>query len=170
MIWNFNSLQQEQKPWVAHNFGDRPSWQPLLGIIEEQGEMFEAFASNSEPDMKDALADIAIFMCDFCSAMDFEMQPLYVSAVDMVSGPRPLVPIGIRTGNLAHSYLKKAQGIRGSVDEHNAAMRLALTGILAHMVVAANGRGWDLLMLAHDTWQKVKRRDWKANALTGASP
>lgn len=28
-------LQEEQQPWVKHNFGDRPSWHPLLGIMEE---------------------------------------------------------------------------------------------------------------------------------------
>lgn len=35
-------LQEEQKPWVKHNFGDRPSWMPLLGAVEELGELAHA--------------------------------------------------------------------------------------------------------------------------------
>ena len=32
MTFSFAQLQAEQAPWVEHNFGDRPSWMPLLGI------------------------------------------------------------------------------------------------------------------------------------------
>ena len=76
-------LQKEQKPWVEHNFGDRPSWQPLLGVAEEVGELCHAFlkraqgirnTENHTENIKDAVADIVIYLSDFCNAegIDFE--------------------------------------------------------------------------------------------------
>ena len=76
-------LQEEQKPWVKHNFGDRPAWMPILGIMEELGELAHAFLKRAQgirtnedhsEDIKDAVADIVIFLSDFCSSegIDFE--------------------------------------------------------------------------------------------------
>jgi NTP pyrophosphatase (non-canonical NTP hydrolase) len=76
-------LQEEQKGWVAHNFGERPSWWPLLGVMEELGELAHAHlkgvqgirtGENHEAAAKDAVADIVIFLADYCTAegIDFE--------------------------------------------------------------------------------------------------
>jgi NTP pyrophosphatase (non-canonical NTP hydrolase) len=76
-------LQEEQKPWVKHNFGDRPSWMPLLGAMEELGELAHAHLKEAQgirnhenhvEKAKDAIADIVIFLADYCSArgLDFE--------------------------------------------------------------------------------------------------
>ncbi len=63
-------LQEEQKPWVIHNFGDRPSWMPLLGLMEELGELAHAHLKEAQgirleenhiENAKDAVADIVIF-------------------------------------------------------------------------------------------------------------
>ena len=77
-------VQVEQKPWVAHNFGDRPSWMPLVGVMEELGELAHHFLkmhqgirgtkSEHMKAIKDAVADIVIFLCDFCSAHDIDLE------------------------------------------------------------------------------------------------
>ena len=38
MTFSLQQLQEEQVPWVKHNFGDRAAYQPLLGMTEELGE------------------------------------------------------------------------------------------------------------------------------------
>lgn len=76
-------LQEEQVVWVKHNFGDRPSWMPLLGAVEELGELAHAHLKDAqcirvnEPhfeNKKDAIADIVIYLADYCTAegIDFE--------------------------------------------------------------------------------------------------
>jgi len=76
-------LQVELKPWVEHNFGSRPSWQPLLGIQEEVGELSHAYLKraqgirteeNHTENIKDAVADILIYLADFCNAEGIDLQ------------------------------------------------------------------------------------------------
>ena len=81
---SLKEVQVSQKPWVKHNFGDRPSWMPLVGVMEELGELAHHFlkmaqgirGTNAEhmAQIKDAVADIVIFLCDFCSAMDIDLE------------------------------------------------------------------------------------------------
>lgn len=72
-----NKLQEEQKDWIKHNFGDRPSWMPLLGAVEELGELAHAHLKQAQgirvtenhfENKKDAVADIIIYLADYCSA------------------------------------------------------------------------------------------------------
>lgn len=76
-------LQEEQKLWVKYNFGIRPSWMPLLGAMEELGELAHAHLKNAQnirtnenhfENKKDAIADIVIYLSDYCTAegIDFE--------------------------------------------------------------------------------------------------
>ncbi len=37
MTFNLRQLQEEQRPWVLKNFGERPTWMPLMGMCEEAG-------------------------------------------------------------------------------------------------------------------------------------
>jgi len=79
----FRQLQQEQVPWVKHNFGDREAWQPLLGAVEELGELAHAHLKHTQrirveenhlENAEDAVADVIIYLADYCSAMGFDLQ------------------------------------------------------------------------------------------------
>jgi NTP pyrophosphatase (non-canonical NTP hydrolase) len=77
-------LQAEMAPWVEHNFGKRPSWHPLLGIMEELGELTHAHLKCEQgirgtPEEHfsakiDAVADVVIFLADYCSAEGIDLQ------------------------------------------------------------------------------------------------
>ncbi len=79
-------LQDEQRPWVKHNFrSDRPAYWPLLGAVEELGELAHAhlkgeqgirITEDHEANAKDAVADVVIFLADYCSARGWEMQDI----------------------------------------------------------------------------------------------
>ena len=86
-------LQDEQRPWVKHNFGERPAWQPLLGAVEEIGELAHAHLKHAQnirvsethiENAKDAVADTVIYLADYCSAMGFDLETLVVETWDKV--------------------------------------------------------------------------------------
>jgi len=99
-------LQDELFVWVSHNFGFRPLWHPLLGMMEELGE-------------------------------------------------------------LSHAYLKREQGIRGTVEEHNAEIKDAVGDIVVYLADFCNAENIDLEETIRKTWSEVKKRDWKKNKQTG---
>lgn len=78
-------LQAEVKPWVDHNFGPHPSYRPLFGAMEELGELSHAFLKKEENIrvsedhdalMKNSVADIIIFLADFCNSMNYDLSDL----------------------------------------------------------------------------------------------
>ena len=80
---DFARLQAEQRPWVEHNFGKRPSYWPLLGAVEEIGELAHAHLKAEQgirtgedhaANKKDAVADIIIYLADYCSAEGIDLQ------------------------------------------------------------------------------------------------
>lgn len=99
-------VQEQQRPWVAHNFGKRPPWIPILGVMEELGE-------------------------------------------------------------LAHSFIKREQGIKGTAEEHTADIRDALADIAIFLCDAASGQGVDLDTAVSETWENVRKRDFKARPQDG---
>lgn len=99
-------VQQEQVEWVRHNFGNRPAWYPILGCMEELGE-------------------------------------------------------------LAHSFLKREQGIKGSHEQHTADIRDALADVVIFLCDVASSQGVDLDAALAETWAMVRQRDFKANPTTG---
>lgn len=70
-------VQREQKEWSNRNFGPHPAWHPLLGVQEEVGELAHAYLKREQQirgsrqqhdaDIRDAVADIVIYLCDFCT-------------------------------------------------------------------------------------------------------
>ena len=86
-------IQEEQAPWVKHNFGDRPSYWPLLGVVEEIGELCHAHlkaeqgirTDEDHAAMKaDAVGDIVIFLADYCSAEGIDLQSVVEETWDEV--------------------------------------------------------------------------------------
>jgi NTP pyrophosphatase (non-canonical NTP hydrolase) len=77
------NLQEEHRHWSKRNFGNRPSWMPLLGVMEELGELAHAHlkkaqgirtAENHDENAKDAVADIVIFLADYCNATGIDLE------------------------------------------------------------------------------------------------
>ena len=83
-VFSLTQLQEELKPWSRHNFGDRPSWMPLLGACEEIGELSHAHLKQAQgirgtPEehfaaKKDAVADAIVFIADYCNAEGIDLQ------------------------------------------------------------------------------------------------
>lgn len=91
--FTFSRLQEEQRPWVEHNFPKRKAHHPLLGVQEEVGELSHAHlkaeqgirVSEDHEDMgKDAVGDITIFLADYCSAMGWDFEECVKTTWDNV--------------------------------------------------------------------------------------
>lgn len=77
------TLQSELEPWQARNFPGRPSWQPLLGMMEELGELSHSFLKRAQgirttedhdAGIKDAVADVVVYLADFCNAEGIDLE------------------------------------------------------------------------------------------------
>lgn len=196
-----DTIQAEIKEWAINNFGGNESKHPafrrtgtripsdpgpsesfeygipihslapLLGMVEECGELAEA---STEAQMVDALADIGVYLCDYGNREGF-----LISSLEQVEAPK--LPDGLTApfsgirritlalGRLAHCTLKRHQGIRGFddnakyTDHRNKACKLLLNGILtatedlnAHYIMS-----YQFINLLSTTWDKVKQRNWK---------
>jgi len=159
-VFTLGLLQREHEPWRLHNFGDQPAHQPLLGIIEELGELSDA---KTLDDIKDGLADTVVFMAHFSTVFGYDLDEIATCAEKL--GYRPIERKAI--GKLAHHYLKREQGIRGTDAEHREKMREALIEIYSILHDTANEHHVDLIEAVEQTWAHVKLRDWKKNASTG---
>ena len=79
-----NELQLQSSVWTKSNFGKHPSYQPLLGVVEEVGELAHAHLKNEQgirgtPDEHraakiDAIGDIIIYLVDYCNQEDISIQ------------------------------------------------------------------------------------------------
>lgn len=81
-VFTLEVLQVQLKPWAAHNFGERPSWMPLMGALEELGELAHAHLKTEQgirtsEDHRaakvDALADIIVYLADYANVEGIDL-------------------------------------------------------------------------------------------------
>lgn len=72
-------------------------------------------------------------------------------------------------GELAHSFLKRDQGIRGSYEEHTEKAKDAIGDITVFLADICSAQGWNYQEIVEQTWNHVKQRDWTKNKLTGVA-
>ena len=70
----------------------------------------------------------------------------------------PMICLGSEVGELMHHWLKRAQGIRGTYDEHTAAIGDAIGDILIALIATADDMGFDVESCLRETWATVRQR------------
>lgn len=80
--------------WSAKNFGNQPSYRPLLGVAEEVGELCHAHL-KAEQGIRvnedhfaakcDAVGDIIIYLCDYCAHEGISLEVALATAWEEVS-------------------------------------------------------------------------------------
>ncbi len=81
-----SQIQHEIKIWSAYNFPDNTEEHPRLGMVEELGELHHAvlkakqgIRGTAEEHLaaeKDALADLMIYLLDYCNQRGFDAQDI----------------------------------------------------------------------------------------------
>lgn len=77
-------LQQVVDAWVKYNFPNQVAYQPLLGVVEEVGELSHSHLKEEQnirgsveehqAKAKDAIGDIVIYLCNYCSLRGFDLE------------------------------------------------------------------------------------------------
>lgn len=168
-------LQDQQRPWVLRNFGERPAHWPLLGIGEELGELSHAQLKMEQgirgsleehhAAQKDAIADCIIFCSDYCSAMGWKLH-VALGALEWSQ-----VQVRARGGSGCDwTELALARAEAGKLDDchiNGGRVGPAVLGtIVMRLASYCTIRGWSLGEIVEETWAKVSKRDWKKNPNT----
>jgi len=149
-------IQKEHVEWSTRNFPGRPSWQPLLGICEELGELV---GSINHEEQRDAIGDVVIFAIDYCNAMGWDVESVFDRRISHRPSASAMSNLLFHVGKLQHCYLKAMQRIRGNASEHEANGKHALGSLFAELEIVAGGTQ-AFLNCVDDTWETVKKRDW----------
>lgn len=210
----FANLMIEVGQWSHNNFGDQISkWMgfrpypetmpdtvlscrlfhvsPLMGIIEECGEMAEALEQLRPDQSRDAMADVLIYLADYlyrigepanAAMLDWDYIDERLDIESSITEPGQTCRILLqKIGRLMHINLKRHQGIRGWGD--NSKFFLALGGALEEVVIMTGRMMYyvhrqkmnrekpftvhDLLDIAFKEWNHVKQRNWKLDTAKG---
>lgn len=156
-VMTLEIAQKEVGEWALRNFGEQGSYIPLMGMLEELGELCEARDRCDVGKMRDAIGDIGIYMLHYCAVRGWSMSELWDDRV----GPTGPAMSAVRA--ICHSQIKGEQNIRGGTLKHDFLLKKELANLLWRMDQAAIDVGTDCLVLIYNTWELVKQRDWKKN-------
>jgi hypothetical protein len=165
-------LQEENAVWVAHNFGIGKPYQPLLGMLEECGELVDAINEWNVAEIRDALGDAVVFCADICTKRGWDFGKLWPFQSGIIVGPskdleKNLLRAFRALAKAAHHQLKSEQGIRGDLTKHEQEGARAIQDALFNLETIAKHFGWTLMEVTGPVWAKVKQRDFKKDAATG---
>lgn len=82
---DLSKLQRDVSEWRFKNFGITPTYYPLLGVVEEIGELAHAYLKqaqgirkdeNFEEHIKDAIGDTVIFLMDLCDKLGYDLKEI----------------------------------------------------------------------------------------------
>ena len=86
MSLTLKKLQDEMVVWQAHNFPNRDYNAPFKGMVEELGELSHGLLKQEqkirgtfeehELKIKDSIADLLVFTCDFCNARGYDLEQI----------------------------------------------------------------------------------------------
>lgn len=167
-----SELDDHHKAWCDSNFPYRTAFMALAGIVEEAGEWA---AAKTTEDEEDALADMFLYMLDFCRLTDMNVwfpdsEKGFAQQCRLFWDEKkyPITPRGLLklVGQINHCHLKNSQNIRGvsGLDTW-----LAVASLSAWLHVAANTIGSSIESLALEAWSFVRLRDWKRFPKDGVS-
>lgn len=102
------NIQQKNLAWTRHNFPNAKPHQPLLGMVEEVGELSHAHLKMEQgirgdreehiAASRDAIGDILIFMLHYCNLRGWSLEDILIETAahvhkrDWIKYPKTGVP------------------------------------------------------------------------------
>jgi NTP pyrophosphatase (non-canonical NTP hydrolase) len=178
----WRQLSEEVGAWSERNFPKsvgRPE-DPLAGIVEECGELAEAIGKRDREAAVDAVADAMIFCADFCAKSGIDISNIVMRAgvteendnLDEKDERAVTTQLLVSLGRIHHHFLKARQGIRTN-ENHEAELRRWLARLVAVLWDLSDELRPDKEMpfeaLVRLTWQQVRKRNWRADAVRGGA-
>ena len=179
MFSTLRRLQIEQHRWqekALSSVADRSTSVMLHGMSEEAcWELPQAIEAGDQDEQCDALGDLLIYTCSACTHLRLDFSTLAQDFdVAFVKEPTSdaFVELMKTIGMFNHVIGKHRQKTRGyddmdKVREDAGAVIARLCSVVQWMCYAND---WDTKVMFEETLNKVMKRDWTKNALTGESP
>jgi NTP pyrophosphatase (non-canonical NTP hydrolase) len=93
--FSLKEYQERHDKWQKRNFGGKhgSGYRPLLGVVEEVGELSHAHLKSEqgirnnedhEANKKDAVADIIIYLSDYCTGQGIDLEKTLKETWDQV--------------------------------------------------------------------------------------
>ena len=158
-------IQFELKQWTDYNFGHQTAATPILGMIEEIGELSHAHLKQIQgirkkdyyAAKKDAVADIIIYLLNYYNTYRVDI-PVFITdrnyPVSKLSGYEYICKTVLQIGKLA----KYNNATIISISEPSL---LYTRYIYNNLVQYCQTEKIDLLTTVNEVWEQVKLRDWK---------
>lgn len=160
-------FQDEVGIWSRRNFGDQPAYRPLLGMVEELGELYEADDASDFSAMLDSIGDLMVFMADFCHRRGLSLSEI-VEAAEEPSVDFSESALMKAVGRVCHAQLKLEQGIRTDKD-HVGDMKKALSQVVTALCMWADLIDSNVAQATLAAWSIVSKRNWAADPSKGAA-
>ena len=155
------SLSTSVRSWSQANFGDNPSHRQVLGIFEEYVELQEGLDEVDREKVRDAIADITIYMADYYGKREWDFGE---DAGDVLCCNLHSSSVLSAIGKIAHHQLKGEQGIRGAAEEHEDKLKYHCMSLLGHLRAQCDILNEPFALVVADIWNgKVAKRDWVEN-------
>jgi len=84
--FTLKQLQSENAVWSLKNFGTQPYWHPMLGVVEEVGELSHSLLkleqgirgdhAKHEEEAMDAVGDIVVYLANLCNIRGWNFQAI----------------------------------------------------------------------------------------------
>lgn len=178
--FDIEKFQGEVITWAHHNFPNSDHMNPLVGLTEEMGELFETFqchhtcgwtGTQKDSNWVDAVGDMMIFLAHYCALNGYHFLQCYdrVNAdyqIMLWTSYDSLLELPVQVGKLCHAHLKKKQNIRTG-EKHSENAERAIGAIINLCRLLCEHRDRNLTDVIELTWGHVQKRDWKADPVNG---
>lgn len=169
---NIEEIIDKHIEWTGYNFPFAEKWEPLAGIMEEIGELGHALRYHHPMEkVEDAIGDIQMYLWHFVSLN--QIRPLSHSgariqqSIDKTKEANPSGAVMMKfasivdlAGQLAHSFLKRHQGIRNNED-HDRRIESAYQCLQSVIWSFCESVQLDWVQCVNDTWDIISKRDWQ---------
>ena len=154
-----SEIQAELKVWTIYNFGKQESIIPIMGMIEELGELTHAHLKELQgirksdflADKKDAIADIIIYLLNYFNCGNKIIIDIFYSERYCYESTNSII-------------LKLSERISTLGREYDLGLKINIIiseDIIQLLFDYSNKHNFDLLTIINETWEQVKLRDWK---------
>jgi NTP pyrophosphatase (non-canonical NTP hydrolase) len=178
---DMEQLKIEVGEWASRNFEEH---NPLLGIIEEVGELAHCFLKRSqkirgfdnpkifEEHTKDAIGDIGIYAAHFAYIYNLrfnldEIQDLHIRNYMVERKSKTNLNHAILSLIFNITQIDPDKGFIPIGDQPYHDIQASFGFVLWNVINIAFSEGFDTVSIVVDTWESVRQRDWKANQHTG---
>lgn len=172
---------KKPEPGSKEDLEGRQRLRQVMGIVEEFGELIDAYTGGQEDankEIMDAVADIMIYSLDLCHGCGFKVHEIVcqdtlptvfeatfldnMNDTHCPAADHLMDGLAIVIGRMAHAVLKWDQQIRMS-ENHQEKIQWCLCHIWRMLYRFTTYNDVEFNALVVSTAEKVTRRDWRAN-------